>query len=289
MDRTVLWVARVAWLLLPVTVGAAASRAGSDTSTAIHIVAAVELWALWAAGLVAALVPTTASLTVLRLLAPAPVLVAAVALVAHPDLDRRARRRGRCGRRGRRLPPWPRPGLLPGLGLRRRSPLPAPPARRARPRSPPPAVAVHGRGDRRRAAAAGRPAVGSGRRRDAHRRPRAGRAPPPLPPAVAPVPGVRTGRPGRPRPPRPGRDRALPLDRGAVGRAGALGHDGARSHGRGAGRRARGDAGRSSRPSCGRPVGPERRWWWRRRRSSAGPRCWTTALAEAASRRAARR
>jgi hypothetical protein len=86
MDRTVLWVARVAWLLLPVTVGAAASRAGSDTSTAIHAVAAVELWALWAVGLVAVLVPTTASLTVLRLLAPAPVLVAAVALVAHPDL-----------------------------------------------------------------------------------------------------------------------------------------------------------------------------------------------------------
>jgi hypothetical protein len=86
MDRTVLWVARVAWLLLPVTVGAAVSRAGSDTSTAVHTVAAVELWALWAAGLVAALVPTTASLTVLRLLAPAPVLVAAVALVAHPHL-----------------------------------------------------------------------------------------------------------------------------------------------------------------------------------------------------------
>jgi len=86
MDRTALWMARVAWLLLPVTVGAAASRAGSDTSTAIHAVAAVELWALWAVGLVAVLVPTTASLTVLRLLAPAPVLVAAVALVAHPDL-----------------------------------------------------------------------------------------------------------------------------------------------------------------------------------------------------------
>ena len=41
---------------------------------------------LWAVGLVAALVPTTASLTVLRLLAPVPVLVAAVALVAQPDL-----------------------------------------------------------------------------------------------------------------------------------------------------------------------------------------------------------
>jgi len=86
MDRTVLWVARVAWLLLPATVGTAASRAASDTSTAVHTVAAVELWALWAAGLVAALVPTTAGLTVLRLLAPAPLLVAAVAFVAHPDL-----------------------------------------------------------------------------------------------------------------------------------------------------------------------------------------------------------
>jgi hypothetical protein len=58
----------VAWLLLPVTVGAAARPPGR-TSTAVHTVAAIELWALWAVDLVAALVPTTANLTVLRLLA----------------------------------------------------------------------------------------------------------------------------------------------------------------------------------------------------------------------------
>ena len=98
MDRTVLWVARVAWLLLPVTVGAAASRAGSDTSTAVHTVAAIELWALWAVGLVAALVPTTASLTVLRLLAPAPALVAA-AMKSH-SRGRGPRTRAPGGRSG---------------------------------------------------------------------------------------------------------------------------------------------------------------------------------------------
>jgi hypothetical protein len=84
MDRSAVWLARVAWLLLPVTVGAAVAQAGSGTSTAVHAVGTVELWLLWGAGLVAALVPSTASLTVLRLLAPAPLLVAIVALVAHP-------------------------------------------------------------------------------------------------------------------------------------------------------------------------------------------------------------
>ena len=86
MDRSAVWLARVAWLLLPVTVGASVAQAGSDTSTAVHAVGAVELWLLWGAGLVAALVPSTASLTVLRLLAPAPLLVAIVALVAHPGV-----------------------------------------------------------------------------------------------------------------------------------------------------------------------------------------------------------
>jgi hypothetical protein len=82
MDRRALWAARAAWLVLPVTVGSAAARAGSDTSTAVHAVATAGLWLLWLIGLVALLVPSTASLTVLRLLAPVPLLVAAVALVA---------------------------------------------------------------------------------------------------------------------------------------------------------------------------------------------------------------
>ena len=36
MDRSAVWLARVAWLLLPVTVGAAVAQAGSGTSTAVH-------------------------------------------------------------------------------------------------------------------------------------------------------------------------------------------------------------------------------------------------------------
>ena len=149
MDRTVLWVARVAWLLLPVTVGAAASRAGSDTSTAIHTVAGVELWVLWAVGLVAALVPTTASLTVLRLLAPAPVLVAAVRTGRAPGPRRRARSGRRRGRGGRGLPPGLGRVFCQGSAYGDEA-HPLRPSRRARPRSPAPAVALHGGGDRRR-------------------------------------------------------------------------------------------------------------------------------------------
>ena len=168
MDRTVLWVARVAWLLLPVTVGAAASRAGSDTSTAVHTVAAIELWALWAVGLVAALVPTTASLTVLRLLAPAP---------------------GWSRRRPRRTRTWLasrggdeavvavvfRPASVGSSQARPTATRPA--TRSARPPlvlGPLPAVALHGRRGR---GPLRWPPAGLRACRDAHRRARAGRAP----------------------------------------------------------------------------------------------------------------
>ena len=249
---------------LPVTVGAAAARAGSGTSRPIHAVAAVELWALWAVGLVAALVPTTASLTVLR---PAR---------AGPAAGRRPR-----ARRGAE-PASPRSGLvvgavvggrgrsalasgrvlLPGLGVRRRGPLPAPPSRRPRPRArcpscgcfmaPPiaggPLLLAAGRGPRRR--------------RDAHRRPGAGRAPPPLPPAVPPVPRLRA---------RPGlvlHDHLVLAETAlfrwvevrSVERA-LSGHDRARPDRRCARRRARGHAGWRADRRARRRTSPDGRRW----------------------------
>jgi len=84
VGRTSLWVLRVLWLLLPLTAGVAMGDLLDGTSTAVGLVAAIGLWGLWAVGLVAGLVPTTVALTVLRLLAPAPVVVGVVALVDDP-------------------------------------------------------------------------------------------------------------------------------------------------------------------------------------------------------------
>ena len=68
---------RVAWLLLPVALGPAVADALHDVSTGPRSVASVTLWSLWAIGLTATLVPLPATLTALRLAAPA-VAIAAV-------------------------------------------------------------------------------------------------------------------------------------------------------------------------------------------------------------------
>ena len=98
VDRVDVWVVRGLWLALPVTVGPAVGHALASASTPVRVVTSVGLWVLWTVGLVATLVPTTVSLTVVRLLSPAPVLVAAA----------RAGRRSRlAGDRWRS--PWRRP------------------------------------------------------------------------------------------------------------------------------------------------------------------------------------
>lgn len=73
------WFCRVVWLTLPVTLGDAlgAALAGRDrTATWVVVVA---LWALWAVGLVALAVPHPIGLTTIRVLAPVPLTVGAVA------------------------------------------------------------------------------------------------------------------------------------------------------------------------------------------------------------------
>ena len=72
---------RLLWLSLPVTVGPAVEDAFSDASSAVSWVVAVGLWLTWAAVLLALLVPRIVSLTVLRVGAPALVVVAVSAAV----------------------------------------------------------------------------------------------------------------------------------------------------------------------------------------------------------------
>ena len=77
-----MWAARAAWAALPVGVGPALGHALAGTSRAVQLTGSIGAWAAWGVGLVAALVPTTVSLTVWRLLAPAP-LGAVVAASAY--------------------------------------------------------------------------------------------------------------------------------------------------------------------------------------------------------------
>ena len=75
----IVWGARVLWLTLPVTAGWALGEALSGRSSPVRVTAMAGAWGLWTVALVALLVPTTVSLTVARLLAPAGLAVALAA------------------------------------------------------------------------------------------------------------------------------------------------------------------------------------------------------------------
>lgn len=76
------WTVRIAWLALPFVCGPALGDALDGTSRSVQLVASLGLWAGWAVVLVATLVPSTVSLTALRLAAPGPVVASAAAAVA---------------------------------------------------------------------------------------------------------------------------------------------------------------------------------------------------------------
>jgi hypothetical protein len=78
------WAARVTWLLLPLLAGPALGDALDDASRPVQAVASGGLWAGWTAVLVATLVPRAASLTVVRVGAPAALAVAVAAAARGP-------------------------------------------------------------------------------------------------------------------------------------------------------------------------------------------------------------
>jgi hypothetical protein len=86
VHRALLWSLRAAWAALPLLAGPSFATALHDTSRPVQLTAAVGLWAGWAAGLLLTLVPTPASLTLLRTLAPAVPIATAVAFVREPGL-----------------------------------------------------------------------------------------------------------------------------------------------------------------------------------------------------------
>jgi len=78
------WATAIVWLALPFVAGPSFGDALDPLSRSVQLVATIGLWALWALGLVAALVPSTVSLTAIRVLAPAAIAAAVWAALVVP-------------------------------------------------------------------------------------------------------------------------------------------------------------------------------------------------------------
>lgn len=79
------WAMAIVWVTLPLAAGPSFGDALDARSRSVQLTATVGLWLLWVIGLVAGLVPSTVSLTVIRVLAPASVLAAGWAALVVPD------------------------------------------------------------------------------------------------------------------------------------------------------------------------------------------------------------
>jgi hypothetical protein len=77
-----LWCTRVTWACLPVTTGTALADATAHWSTAPSRLAAVILWAVWAAGLFALFAPRPWGCTLLRVVAPCGLLCVVLSLTS---------------------------------------------------------------------------------------------------------------------------------------------------------------------------------------------------------------
>lgn len=88
LQRLGAWPVRAVWLVLPLVAGPSLGEWADDRSSAVQLVAAILMWVAWAIVLVATLVPTTVSLTALRIVAPAVPLACALAGFGGPgDVD----------------------------------------------------------------------------------------------------------------------------------------------------------------------------------------------------------
>ncbi len=77
------WAFRVVWTSLPFAAAPALARLFSSTSRPVQLVGSTGLWLGWIVVLTASLVPTTVSLTVVRLVSPAAVVAAFVSATRH--------------------------------------------------------------------------------------------------------------------------------------------------------------------------------------------------------------
>jgi hypothetical protein len=83
--RAVVWVVRVAWLVVAVVGGSAVGEALSEHSRAVQVAGTAAAWAGWAIGAVALAVPSVVTLTVARVVVPGSIVVAVVILIDGVD------------------------------------------------------------------------------------------------------------------------------------------------------------------------------------------------------------
>mgnify|MGYP006284124461 CR=1 FL=1 len=79
------WATAAIWLVTPFVAGPCLADALDPRSALFQHTATIGLWSFWALGLLAALVPSTVSLTVLRVIAPASLPVTIWAVLASTD------------------------------------------------------------------------------------------------------------------------------------------------------------------------------------------------------------
>ena len=82
LARLGLWPARALWLLAPITMGPAMADAVADVGRRSALILEISLWIAWFAVLVATLVPSTLSLTAVRIAAPTAVAATVPAAIA---------------------------------------------------------------------------------------------------------------------------------------------------------------------------------------------------------------
>ena len=87
MQTRAVWALRALWFLLPLTVGQAASDAVASAEHAVPFVMTAGLWWLWAAGMVASMVPLPSTLVAIRILAVGTLPLAAWALIDISTVD----------------------------------------------------------------------------------------------------------------------------------------------------------------------------------------------------------
>ncbi len=79
------WAPALIWLSLPLTAGSAFAHALNGRSTPVTLTAAIGLWSIWVVGLIAALAPSSVSLTTIRIVMPASLVAAAWAALVVPN------------------------------------------------------------------------------------------------------------------------------------------------------------------------------------------------------------
>ena len=80
------WAFAAVWVTLPFTMGPAFADALAHCEPLLRTSTSVGLWLVWAAGLGAALIPRTVTLTGIRIVAPATLVAAAWAAIAAPEV-----------------------------------------------------------------------------------------------------------------------------------------------------------------------------------------------------------